>query len=132
MLARAFTAIGLVGVVMAVVVSIADVGRVGADACATLELAGSTLEVRCSGKTKVRTRKQARQRRCGIVSGLPSALTAVRWFIGSVATVVLSVTLPPKGNALVILTHELERKRIHGTVNILSGMVGKTKGIRLT
>lgn len=62
MLARAFTAIGLVGVVMAVVVSIADVGRVGADAGATLELAGSALEVRCSGKTKVWTPKQAGQR----------------------------------------------------------------------
>lgn len=127
-LARAFTAIGLVGVVMAVVVSIADVGRVGADACATLELAGSALEFGCSGKTEVWTREQA-GRRC---YGIFSALTAVRWFIGSVATVVLSVTLPPKGNALVILTHELERKRIHVVVNVLSAMVGKNKGIQLT
>lgn len=117
---------------MAVVVSIADVGRVGADACATLELAGSTLEVRCSGKAKVWTRKQAGQRRYGIFSGLPPALTAVRWFIGSVATVILGVTLPPKGNALVVLTHELERKRIHGIFNILSATVGKKSGIQLT
>lgn len=62
-LARVCTAIGLIGVVVAVVVSIADVGRVGADAGATLELPGSTLEVRCSGKTKVWTRERA-GRRC--------------------------------------------------------------------
>lgn len=132
MLARVCTAIGLIGVVVAVVVSIADVGRVGADAGATLELAGSTLEVRCSGKTKVWTRARAGQRLYGVFSGLPRALTAVRWFIGSVAAVVLSVTLPPKGNALVILTHELERKRIHVRINILSGMAGKNKGVQLT
>lgn len=48
--ARACTAIGLIGVVMAVVVSIADVGRVGADACTALELAGSALELSCIDK----------------------------------------------------------------------------------
>lgn len=53
MLARALTAVGLVGVVMAIVVSIADVGRVGADACAALELAGSALELSCIEKTHV-------------------------------------------------------------------------------
>lgn len=46
------TAIGLVGVVLAVVVSITDVGRVGADSCATLELARSALEVSCSDRTQ--------------------------------------------------------------------------------
>lgn len=93
---------------------------------------GLHLKSAAAAKTKVWTRKQARQRRYGIVSGLLSALTAVRWFIGSVAAVVLSVTLPPKGNALVVLTHELERKRIHVIFSSLSGMVGKHKGIQLT
>lgn len=51
--ARVRTTVGLIGVVMAVVVSIADVGRVGADACAALELPRSALELGCIEKTCV-------------------------------------------------------------------------------
>ncbi len=44
------TAVGLVRVVLAVVVSITDVGWVGADACTTLELARSALELSYRGQ----------------------------------------------------------------------------------
>lgn len=44
---------------MAVVVPVADVGRVGADAGAALELAGSALELSCVEKTRVQPGQQA-------------------------------------------------------------------------
>lgn len=44
------TAVGLVRVVLAVIVSVTDVGWVGADACATLELARSALELSYSDR----------------------------------------------------------------------------------
>ena len=40
------TAVGLIRVVLAVIVSVTDVGRVGADAGATLELAWPALKLR--------------------------------------------------------------------------------------
>lgn len=39
---------------------------------------------------------------------LPWALTTVRGLIRVVPTIVLCVTLPPEGDALVILAHKLE------------------------
>lgn len=47
-----FTAIGLIRVVLAVIVAITDVRRVGADACTTLELAWSALKLGYSDKTQ--------------------------------------------------------------------------------
>lgn len=45
------TAIGLIRVILAVIVSITDVGWVGTNACAALELAWSALELSYSDKT---------------------------------------------------------------------------------
>lgn len=44
------TAVGFIRVVLAVVVSVTDVGRVGTDAGSTLELSGSALKLSCSDK----------------------------------------------------------------------------------
>lgn len=46
------TAVGFVRVVLAVIVSITDVGRVSADAGATLKLARSALELSCRENTQ--------------------------------------------------------------------------------
>lgn len=52
---QCFTTVGLVTVVLAVIVSIADEGRVCADACGALELSGPALELGCQrGRLRVR------------------------------------------------------------------------------
>lgn len=79
MAGQRFTAVGLVTVVLAVIVPVADEGRVCADACRALELSWAALELR-----------------------------TVRGLIRVVPTIVLCVTLPPEGDALVILAHKLE------------------------
>ena len=49
-----FTAVGLVTVVLAVIVPVADEGRVRADACRALELSGAALELGCrEGRLRV-------------------------------------------------------------------------------
>lgn len=47
MAGQRFTAVGLVTVVLAVIVPVADEGRVCADACRALELSWTALELSC-------------------------------------------------------------------------------------
>ena len=119
---QSFTAVGLVTVVLAVVVPVTDEGRVRADACRALKLSGAALELICregssaseglwlgAATQALRVRGSFGGR--GVGAPLPSpprALTAVWRLVRVVPTVVLRVTLPPEGDALVVLAHKLE------------------------
>lgn len=77
------TAVGLIRVVLAVIVPVTDVGWVGADACATLELARSALELSYGDKTQHIIKQNKQQQTATtiiimiVVVWLQSALTAV-------------------------------------------------------
>lgn len=87
-------AVGLIRVILAVVVSVTDVCWVCTDTSATLELTGSAFKLRAGG-------------------GL----------VGSVAAVVLSVTLPPERDTLVILAHKLAGGAVRHALFPISGQV---------
>lgn len=109
------TTIGLVRVVLAVVVSITDVGRVGADSCATLELTWSAFELRYSNRSQHIINQETQENNLFIMNscvGFPLTLTAVCRLIRAVTAVVLSITLPPERNALVIFADKLKDQKI--------------------
>lgn len=115
---ESFTAVGLITVVLAVIVPVTDKGRVCADACRALELSWAALEFSCQeGRLSIRraeggcghsgAQSQAAPTQDPLATR-PRALTTVRGLVGVVPTIVLCVTLPPEGDALVILAHKLE------------------------
>lgn len=86
---RGRTAVSLIGVVLAVVVSVADVGRVGADSGPTLELTRTALELRC-GEVETTQIHKCRQTPADTQKHLSPAFGSVISTVNQVSTFTLS------------------------------------------
>lgn len=89
-----YLAVGFIRAVLTIIVTITDKGRIRAVTGPTLELTGATFKLR-----------------------------TIFWFIRSISAVILSVTFPPEGNALVILTDKLAGSAVGQTCFAISRKV---------